>query len=136
MNALLSEVCKEMQVSFSYRDKFVNPRQDIWEETNRAEVVVGLGRSAIEGLASGCGVVAADHRPYQAAMSDGVVTRSTHDMLSAYNFSGRYSRTKITPEILRIQIEYALQKNDSRYLALMHHDIRDKADKYLNYLEA
>ena len=140
MNRMIAGVCEGMGIPFSWRDKNVNPKWDISDEINSAEITVGLGRSAIEGMAAGCSVIVADARAYQGPWIDGVVTFGSYVNLAAHNFSGRSGRVPVTSRLLQASIEFCLDKKDcgreTRTLAEQHHDIRTQVDTYMAILEA
>jgi glycosyltransferase involved in cell wall biosynthesis len=64
-NTLLSDMCKQNGVEFRKRNKHVNPTFRIEEEIQWADIVVGIGRSAIEAMACGRAVFLADQREYR-----------------------------------------------------------------------
>lgn len=139
MNNMLGHVCQSMGLDFSYRDKHTNPIADVSPYTNAAQIVVGLGRSAIEGMASGCAVIVADARAYQGAWMDGVITPQAYAGQARTNFSGRTYKAGVNVAALTEEIEVCLMRpklgTEMRTYAKQKHDIRDVAARYLDIIE-
>jgi len=133
-NAELGRFCHDMGISFNYNNKFMYA---IWHtETliNNADMVVSLGRGAMEAMSCGRQVIVADHRPYQDQISDGVINHFNVDTLATCNFSGRLTRQKPGIwELLSDAIE-AYDYNESYLLrdwAVKNLDYRNQFMKYI-----
>jgi len=122
--------CGKMGLQFDWS------RQE-WEVERRmqdADLVVSLGRGAIEGLACGAAVVAYDNRPYMGGRCDGMITPENFHDLRKFNISGRY-HNKLSGH-LELCEEFekwdASMPKANRALALEHCDIEKKIEEYLN----
>jgi len=73
---------------------------------NSHDLVIGLGRSALEGMACGKPVIV--YRPGQA---DGIITRRNVDFIKQCNFSGRYYRYPWSPRDVLRAIRWIFTKN-------------------------
>jgi hypothetical protein len=94
------------------------------EVINSADIVVSLGRGALEAMACGRAVLVWDHFG-----SDGWLTRESYPRIRACNFSGRSERRTYDAESLRAELEAYTRDMGAinRSLAQEHHDIRDRA---------
>jgi hypothetical protein len=131
-NAMLSEICAELGLTFKSRNKFTNPIWNIEDELATAEIAIGIGRSAIEAMACGCAVLIADHRPYQGALTDGWA--ANHEIVRHTNYSGRWLNAKATRSTMTATLEAGKDQDDACYyrrIAAEHHDIRKQVAKYL-----
>jgi hypothetical protein len=104
-----------------------------------ADVVVGLGRTALEGVASGAHVIAWDHRRYQDPIGDGPLDPRTDAYWRAAmaNWSGRAHRLQPTDHDLAAWIaEYTpAVVTRNRAAALAHHDIVDTVTRYVALID-
>lgn len=137
-NTQLSLICEERGIEFRKRNKHVNPIFRIEEEIKWADIVVGIGRSAIEAMACGRAVLVADHRPYQAALTDGwaAIGRGDHEYMISCNYSGRRLSAVLSQEYVAATLKLYAQARGhcARGLAEKYHNIRDAVDKYLALL--
>jgi len=107
------------------------PAYDVQDIIKDSDVVVGMGRSVIEGIAMGkIGLV---HGRWG---TGGVITPETVEKLSWFNFSGRNSagELKSAEEVIKL-IEQANTKEnaDAMYEYMtQNHDVRVVAKKYLD----
>lgn len=101
----------------------------------RADVVIGLGRTALEGLASGAHVLVYDARSYQDALGDGPLepSSSTFRDALACNLSGRGRRLRPTaPDLATWILEHTRKgRIEAREAAIRHFDVVDVATAYL-----
>ena len=83
-----------------------------------ADIIVGVGRVALEGMACGKPVVIAGTSvgPYGGNYG-GIVTELTVDELSTHNFSGRNSHDTTSPE--KIANDCIQLLNDERYRSIL-----------------
>lgn len=113
-------------------DKF-----DIVDDLNSADIVVGLGRSALEAMSCGKKVIVADKRNYADLGMDGFLTRENVKQSAYNNFSGRAFRKEITFASVRNEVKKALKDNSEweRDYVLKNHDIKKIAEKYISLAE-
>ena len=136
-NDMLRRICRERGIEFRFRNKFRNPISEIYEEMQEADIVVGIGRSAIEAMACGCAVLVADHRPYQNPLMDGWIY--WEDFLHAMykNYSGRSGWTADKRRMCIYIDDYQHKDGaECRRLAERYHNIEDAARKYLEVITA
>jgi glycosyltransferase involved in cell wall biosynthesis len=139
-NKIAQEACEELNINFIFFNKFSKPKFRIEEEINKADLVISLGRGAIESMACGRNVLIFDGRTYAGGnpIGDGLIT-SENDALQYVqnNFSGRYSKKIFNKEILKDE----LSKYDKNYgdmcrdIALKYFDMHNQVDKYLEYTD-
>lgn len=67
-------------------------RRDIFPELTRAALVVGTGRAIREGMAAGCAAIVLGE------YCDGIVSQANVKALEYFNFSGRFSKIKPSPD--------------------------------------
>lgn len=82
----------------------------IEEQIAWADLVITLGRGALEAMMQGKPVVVADNRPYIGPLGDGYVTLENVAEIAKHNFSGRRYRHPVT----RQWLEAELAKYDPR----------------------
>jgi hypothetical protein len=133
-NAMLSEVCFKRDIELRTRNKNVNPVFDVSTDIMWADIVVAIGRSAIEAMACWRAVLLADNRAYQGPLSDSWAGINIADGLGPVgsNYSGRYFRFQAT----QAHIEKALSIYQpelgtwARKQAEYDHDIRRNIQRY------
>lgn len=134
-NEFVQKACEEKGLNFLKAFKYENPKWNVEDEINKADLIVGLGRSAYEAMACGRPVVVFDKRNYFESYSDGYVKENLGFSI-LNNCSGRFSKA-VYKNTNDIQLEFSkYDKNDSRYFrdfAEKQLDIRLQIDKYLNY---
>ena len=103
-NLLVEQACRSLGVEFISinGDRMYSPEALMQE----VDVVVGLGRTAIEAMACGRAVLVLDSREYSPAFMDGMVTESNLREFARSNFSGRARR--ITPTLEAVLEELSL----------------------------
>ena len=135
LNLQIQDILTRMRIKFEYNNKF---RYCVWHtETliNNADMVISLGRGAMEAMSCGRQVVVADHRPYQDQISDGVINHTNVEQLATYNFSGRMTRQKTEIEILLQEAIDSYDFNESSLLrewAVNNLDYRTQFQKYID----
>lgn len=134
-NALLKDGFSKYGISFNCNNKFTNSIWHTEKMINDADMVVSLGRGAMEAMSCGRQVIVSDHRPYQDQISDGIISYSNVDALSSYNFSGRMTRQKSS--IAEIVEQSIVNYNSDESLLLrewviVNLDYRLQFQKYLN----
>ncbi len=101
---------------------------------NAGQVVVGLGRTALEAMACGANVIIYDSREYtEWKTCDGLVDLDNVFLIRKHNFSGRYYKKPVTEIELAEMIK---QYNFDRGLRMKEyisteHDISKQVKKYL-----
>ncbi|MDN3605673.1 glycosyltransferase [Kaistella yonginensis] len=107
VNSIISGICKKLEINFLQLNKMINPKWNIEHEINKADLVIGLGRSAYDAMACGRTVIIFDKRNYmKESFGDGYVTANNIDNFIKNNCSGRYSNNiideiKLEKEILK-----------------------------------
>lgn len=86
-----------------------------------ADLVIAIGRGAMEAMAQGKPVLVADNRPYIGALGDGYVTPENILELAKHNFSGRRFRHPLTRE----WIEAELARYDADDSGFLYRYVRD-----------
>lgn len=101
------------------------------EMINRADLVISMGRGALEAMSCGRNVITWDKRPYWEARGDGYL--DDFSKLKG-NVAGQYARTDINleEEIKKYNKE---QGKLNREYILENHDVRKIVDKYLEIYE-
>lgn len=131
---LLSEACADVGATLSILDKYNNPVWDVEQKINKADLVVGVGRSAYEAMACGRPVIIFDHREYYPSCGDGYGKDLLQESIR-FNCSGRYSnKSFMVPDMISELKKY--KKEDGIYFRMFVEqklDIRNSVDAYLNY---
>lgn len=92
-NRMLQRICEDKGITLLTVNKFKNPTFDIAAEINKADLVVGLGRSVYDAMACGRPGVIFDSRPYMGVKGDGYLCPDKFREYVRYNCSGRYSNS-------------------------------------------
>lgn len=135
-NDFIETACDELNVEFKKANKFKNPVWNIEKEINKADVIVGLGRSAYEAMACGRPVIIYDNRPYFESCGDGYA-KDILGLSLKNNCSGRYSMIKFRKETFIEEID-KYNHNDSiffRKFAEKELDVSKNILKYLDYYQ-
>ena len=98
-----------------YELRYSDLEQPIEEQIAWADIVISLGRGALEAMMQGKPVLVADNRPYIGAIGDGYVTVKNFTELSRNNFSGRRYRHPLTKE----WIDAELSKYDAKHTGVL-----------------
>lgn len=106
---------------------------DVEKLMGQADLVVGLGRTVMEAMASGRAALVLDSRSYTPYRMDGIVLPDTADEMLRCNFSGRRFQLSPTPEMVAAEIEsYSADMGTwNREWALRTVECRLQVDKYL-----
>lgn len=108
--------------------------QPVWDTAAlMGHIVIGCGRTAIEGLAAGCNVLVFDARQKrQGPVTDGWVTSENVEHLRQVNFSCRAYGHECPPEkLMELLQNIPTEKGWQRAWAEENADIEQKADAYL-----
>ena len=98
-----------------YELRYSDLEQPIEEQISWADLVISLGRGALEAMMQGKPVLVADNRPYIGALGDGYVTVKNFTELARNNFSGRRYRHPLTKE----WIDAELSKYDAKHTGVL-----------------
>jgi hypothetical protein len=116
-----------------------SPVEELSKLMDNADMIVSLGRGALEGMASGREVLVYDHRWYmkQPGVGDGLIRSENWPVFATHNFSGRASMKAFTvDDILNCFDEYnPFAAAENREIALEHFDVRRQAQKYLELIK-
>ncbi len=148
VNKLLTVACKSVAAELRIVNKFKSQIWEIEREIDWADMVVSLGRGAIEAMAMGRSVLIADSRTYMdkdIILTDGVLWTKDEIVKSGKcNYSGRGMGWKIEREAAPLgytSAEYNMiqhlsmhnpDQSDPLDYIREHHDIRKTAQQYLS----
>jgi glycosyltransferase involved in cell wall biosynthesis len=130
------ECCKEINVEFIKASKFFNNVWDIENLINKADLVVGIGRSLYDAMACGRAVISFDKRNYSAEFGDGYLTKDNIWQSIAYNCSGRGTKKTYTKDSFIKELK-KYNKGDGEFMrnfALENLNIKNSVNQYLNIL--
>lgn len=137
-NKIIEEACKALNVNFLSLNKYKNAVWHVENEINKADLIIGLGRSAYEAMACGRAVIVFDNRHYFQAYSDGYLTPDLVTLCIENNCSGRYSKKEIQLNDLILELK-KYNKTDGynlRNYALENLNIILQVDKYLEFAKS
>lgn len=134
-NKFIAECCKQLGVKFLVANKHKQNVWDVEKLINRADLVVGVGRSLYDAMACGRCVVSFDYRDYTDAppMGDGFLSAENVAQSELHNCTGRGTKRQFSQE----EFVRELQKYDpavgawARQYALDQHNIVTAVDNYL-----
>lgn len=133
-NSFVEEACYDLGIDFLKAYKYGDAIWSVEDMINRADLVVGLGRSAYEAMACGRPVLIYDKRRYFESCGDGYVKNELGFSL-LNNCSGRYSKQHFTLDLLKNELlKYNVEDGDYfRRFAERELDVRNNVDKYLQF---
>jgi len=133
-NKLLESICKELKLEFIYFNKHKNPIFNIEQEINKADMVIGLGRSIFDAMACGRPCIVFDNRYYNGNKADGYLHPHLFDKFIKNNCSGRYHNYEFTKEdIIREFKKYNPEDGDKlREIALKKLNVENTALQLLD----
>ncbi|MBT0811720.1 hypothetical protein KIH41_10575 [Litoribacter ruber] len=117
-NELIKQVCESMGIEFIRFNKNVNPTFDLSEEINKADLVIGIGRSAYDAMACGRPCIIFDYRHYNGNRGDGYLMPEDFKKYVQFNCSGRYKNQPFDSESLSHEIEKYNPKHGEQLRAL------------------
>lgn len=131
---LILEVAKHYDSKVIALGANFTPSWDLQEVIKDADVVVGMGRSVLEGFVMG--KIALVHGRWG---TGGVLTQKTYDLIKETNFSGRNSQGKLASaqEIIAM-IDESLTDDQMAWqlnVGIKNHDVREAAKKFLEIAE-
>ncbi len=103
-NEWLDEICQDLNIAFVAINKHENPVFDLADEINKADMVIGIGRSAYDAMACGRPCILFDNRVYNGPYGEGYLHPSTFQEFVRFNCSGRYSKKTFSKEGLKNEI--------------------------------
>ena len=123
-DTVFSEACIIAGVNFKISDRNI----DIFKQIKESDFVIGLGRSALEGMTYSKPAIIADTRFYHSKqISDGLLTANSVKIASICNFSGRASNIEFTSETIASQIVF-LRDNYKRLSRFSNNYIKQNND--------
>lgn len=133
-NAIIKELANQCGLIYKEAYKYENAVFEVQDIINEADIVVGLGRSALEAVACGRPVIIFDKRQYFDSYADGYLL----DFLGLYlqnNCSGRYSKkiyslNDLKAELKKYDPSHSLILRD---FAIKTLSAQKNVVKYLNY---
>jgi Glycosyltransferase len=136
-NDLLAEVCNKLGVDFLHFNKHKNPIFDIQEQINKADMVVGIGRSVYDAMACGRPCVVFDNRDYNGNRADGYLHPELFEEFVQTNCSGRYRNlTFDRDDLLREFDKYTADDGDRlRDIAVEKLNVEQTAEELLKVPE-
>ena len=101
---------------------------------NEADLIVGLGRSAMEGMACGRPVLVLDSRSYTPYAMDGIITPENATTLLECNFSGRRLKLDVTLDSAAAQLAHydPLLGDFGRQFVVANLEVGQQVDSYLD----
>lgn len=128
---LVQNVCDKLNLSLTFAG-YQNPVWNVVDLINEADLVLGIGRSALEGMACARAVLLFDYLG-----GDGMVTKENYRELRKCNFSGRRYQVRYSEQDLICHIaKYSEAMGETnRQLILANHDLVSAVDKYLDVYE-
>lgn len=117
-----------------YDLRYSDMDRPIEEQIDEADLVISLGRGALEAMAYGKPVIVADNRPYIGLFADGYLLGENINKIACCNFSGRYFKFVVNREWIEGEIT-KYHPSDGEFLReyVEKHHAADKAAK--QYLE-
>lgn len=131
---LIEEACNKLKVKFNHAEKINN----IETKINKSDIVVSLGRGAMESMACGRQVIVYDTRQYtKYKTSDGIITKQNVKKIITHNISGRsYKKTMTVEKMVTELKKYDYKKSDDMIvIANKYFDSEKIIKKYINLYE-
>ena len=136
---MVADVCRDMGFDFEGVAYAQAPVWDIARLMRAADIVVGCGRSAIEGLACGCDVLVFDARMGNSPRADGWIMPSNVEHLRQVNFSCRAFGVQWGEKELAEELQWhgtvGVPMGWARAWAEENADITDVATSYLALMD-
>lgn len=136
-NEMLGNVCNRLGLEFASFHKHINPSFTIEQEINKADMVVGIGRSIYDAMACGRPCVVFDARGYNGNKGEGYLYPDLFDTFVQKNCSGRLSNHMYSEDELLLEFEkYNPQDGERlREIAEEKLDVVTSADALLNVID-
>ncbi|MDR2601335.1 MAG: hypothetical protein LBC53_02630 [Spirochaetaceae bacterium] len=135
-NDFIKNCCQIINVGFIKMNKYIESMWELEKSINEADMVVGIGRSAYDGMACGRAVLSFDKRSYTKDFNgegDGYLTENNIELSLKNNCSGRCSGKKFNQEMFIGELK-KYNKKDGIFLrnfALKELNINMNIQKYL-----
>ena len=132
-NDFVEQACKKLGITFLKAYKYGNAVWAVEKVINKADLVIGLGRSAYESMSCGRPVIIFDNRRYFPSYSDGYISHNLNLSLKN-NCSGRYFKKKLNVNELILEIK-KFNREDGKILrsfAIEELDVQKNLLKYFS----
>ena len=136
-NDFIHSCCKEIGIKLITCNKNTDNVWEIEKLINKADLVIGIGRSLYDAMACGRCVLSFDIRPYLGkALGDGYLNSHNIEQSVYYNCSGRGTGREFTKEMLieEIQKYNYVDGEYNRAYALKNLNIKTSINKYIQIL--
>ncbi|MDR0301433.1 MAG: hypothetical protein LBI04_03865 [Treponema sp.] len=138
-NKLIASCCRRINVKFVKCYKLKHNVWDLEKEINKADLVVGVGRSLYDAMACGRAVISYDTRYVDRNFEgDGYLDKSNINASLVYNCCGGASRRFFTPEEFIIELK-KYNSDDGAFMrefAVKELNIRKSVERYLSIYNA
>lgn len=131
---IVEEASSLLDMNFKKLDKVKDWKWEVEDYINECDIVVGLGRSAYEGLACGRPLIIFDKRSYSDFYGDGYFLNKITKAVK-HNCSGRASNMKMGVDELKVELEKYKPEHGvlAREIAIDNFNIKHTVTQYLNY---
>ncbi|MDT0647436.1 UDP-glycosyltransferase [Zunongwangia sp. F260] len=135
-NEKILKACVQLDIKLLTYHDLGGKKWEIYELINKADLVIGLGRSAYDAMACGRPVIVYDERPYMDPVGDGYLSHVLTESFSK-NCSGRYFGRKFTPDDLIHELKKYEPKDGERLRSFIknHLEVSIVTASYLNLFE-
>ncbi len=126
----IQDACLDMNLQLTILGK--NKKDySVEKYINNADLVISLGRGAIEGLSCGRPVIVYDYQG-----GDGIITTNNFKQIEKNNFSGRRYKKKFTKKDLINEFKKynTISSNEMRNIALINFNVKIESQKILDIL--
>ena len=125
--------CHDAGVEYKIVHYIRRPVWDMAEEMRQFDFVIGIGRTAAEGIATGLDVLLFNEpHPRIGPRTDGWITEENVADLHGVNFSARYRAERVNLEQLTDLIKSRPERQGwQRDWAMKHLDVKSKASEYI-----
>ncbi len=132
-NENLIKWCAQLGLSLKVFNKNETEKWSIEEQIIESDLVVSLGRGAMEALCTGRRVIVYDSRAYFTSFSDGLLTNSNYEHSLSFNFSGRATKGLMGFDAFKRHIGDAdnLDTEQLQQVALSTFNVQNVAVKFL-----
>ncbi|MFW6174072.1 MAG: hypothetical protein ACOC5T_10035, partial [Elusimicrobiota bacterium] len=127
---IINEACKELNLKITVLGlNFGTAQWNVEEFINQNDLVISLGRGALEGMACKRNVLICDYQGI-----DGMINNKSYLEIRKNNFSGRRYRGSISKDIIIKELKkYNYKQGErNRKLILQHHNINNTVQNYLD----
>jgi len=125
---IILEACRQLDLHLEIIGQKTKPVWDVENHINKSDLVISLGRGALQGMACNREVIVFDYNG-----SDGLIRKENYFEIRKNNFSGRrfcysYSTDQLIEEMKKYNPDLA---NKNRDLILQSHNLIDASDKFI-----